>query len=584
MMKIPITLPEMDKNTLEWLSLAASAAIDPETATKAKLRRARKWIVKSFLPMEEIPAHIRPYLAPEVSDEQFFAFLCACDDQVQALKEQHMQEMEQLTDDLPPDCAQLLLQIVRRELNIQLCRREGNALHLYAGLNRGSLIRHLTLQDAHGFPVLIAADDIEAEGTLFRDEDGRFGLPLQITPCPPPSAEDDTDQDEDVSDDGTMDDEFCSDDEPLSCVVTFSGATMEYIICRVEPLNCLQTPWAYLISAADAILEKNELLPHTLNDKERALLPLLTELSGFFSNETAAPLLTAMAEEEGCTKLYRLLNKCRGSVQGFERLQLELSHARSEPLWRRIAGLLAESQIGYPVKNEGFSAPSGMDAIRAQITDILHANGYTGTYPDFEKRGPLSRTCVAASGHPFVKMRDHLLLRGRPGIYRIHCREHFYTHIPGILLECVSQFPKRGEPELDRIACMFDHGDHCFKDYVMLQIIPDSDTSNTLPQSLLRAMLNAEHRRPNREQRQALDLPAQGDTLRAALAMGLAFGVLFGILCTPALALLLTGFAVIDGVGAFLPLLADFPWLETLVFSTVGFGGFLAVYLWFWLE
>ncbi len=565
--ELPKSFPDVDDDTLEWLSFAASVVTDPETATAKQLRQARKQILKYYLPTESIPVHLRPYLAPDVPDKRFFAFLCACDDHMQARKVLRLQEMAQLVSDLPPDCAQLLLQIVRGELNIRMCRRVGDELHLYAGSCEcdGVLIRHLILRDAHGLPTAPMPEHITPEGILSCDADGRFAMPLRVTL--PPSAFTEEERDEH--------DDAC--DGPLSCTVTFSGASMEFITYRADPMDHPAGPWMRLMLLAEALLEKHDALPHTLNEKERALLPLLTELH--LLQQVSAPpqmhrfpLLTTMATESGCTRLSRLLNNPHIK---YDRLLTELALARNEVLWRRIAALLADSQTDYPSVRELFPAP---DALRAQITDILHANGYTGTYPDFEKRGLLSHTCLAQSDFPFAKNRGHWLLRGRPGIYRIHCTEHFDTNCSGMTFECVSHFPKPGEPELDRISCMFDHGDRCFTQHVCYS----SDAS--LPQALLLAMLNAERRAPDHEQRKMLELPSKAENLRIALLLGLLLGVLFGVLFTPAMALLTALPELIFGHGAFLASLKAFPWLVTLCGSVVGFGGFLSLYLWHLLE
>jgi hypothetical protein len=112
----------------------------------------------------------------------------------------------------------------------------------------------------------------------------------------------------------------------------------------------------------------------------------------------------------------------------------------------------------------------------------------------------------------------------------------------------------------------------------------EGDAMTSLENAVLEAMLTAEKRSPTGAQRKQLGMPSRMENLRVILLLSLVLGGLFGILFTPAMALLMAFVDVIAGTGTFLSLLADFPWIETLVFSIVGMSVSLMGIFWFYLD
>ncbi len=573
-----MNIPEMDKTVLEWLAAAYETACDqlmadPVTAEPAEQRRVRKWLMRLYI--NNLPEDVQPYVKKSVPDGAFFAFLKACSEQHEILQEAERQQDEQVLNGLPQDAGEMLRQWVRGEMEDQgqLCCDGGHTLYVRTEVGCGAFVRRLVLEQVQGLPGKpYCLEEMVLEGTMHRGENGEIVLPYHI--------------------------ESADSDETIACEMRFSGATVENIVYRGDPANGFGSPWERLCSLAGAVVEKYNLIPDTLNDKERALLPLLAELAAFSTvSQIPAELRygfsrwIALAEETGSEKAVRMLKAFHAEWKHpdwrkMSALMKELNHIRNKALWERISAMLADSQAGYPALHEVVPAPAEMDAYRAKITEILHAHGYAGTYPDFEKRGPACRTCVMSkmlSGWQNPGSCDRLIFRGQPGIYRIQCREDFSGGVPWVRFHCLTTFPKKGQPEQDALTCMFENDGRSMMGQTYWTPDDEGDAMVSLENAVLEAMLTAEKRRPTNAQRKQLGMPSRTEELRFVLLLSLVLGVLFGILFTPAMAVATALIDFIAGTGTFLSLLADFPWIGTLVFSIVGTSVPLTVILWYYL-
>ncbi len=573
-----MNIPEMDKTVLEWLATAYETACDqlmadPVTAEPAEQRRVRMWLMRIYIHSENLPDNVQSYVKKNVPDTEFFAFLKACKERQDIMQEAERQQDEQVLNGLPQDAVKLLRQWVRGEMEADLSCA-GDVLYIRPHISEGAFVRRLVLEQVQGLPGKpYCLEEMVLEGTMHRDENGEIVLPYHI--------------------------ESADSDETIACEMRFLGAAVENIVYRADPANEFGAPWGRLCNLAGAVVEKYNLMPDTLNDKERALLPLLAELA-VFSTVSSIPeglrhgfsRWIALTEEIGSEKAVCMLKAFHAEWKHpdwrkMSALMKELNHIRNQELWCRIAAMLADSQAGYPAPHEAVPAPAEMDAYRAKITEILHAHGYAGTYPDFEKRGPACRTCVMSktmSGWQNPDSRDRLIFRGQPGIYRIRCREDFSGGMPCVRLHYLTTFPKKGQPEQDALTCMFENDGRSMMGQTYWTPDDEEDAMVSLENAVLGAMLTAEKRSPTGAQRKQLGMPSRTENLRLILLLSLVLGVLFGILFTPAMALGMAVIGTVDGQGTISSLLAAFPWVECLVMSAVTCVCGLFVVLWIYIE
>lgn len=573
-----MNIPEMDKIVLAWLAAAYGTACnqlmtDPVMAEPAEQRRVRKWLMRLYI--DNLPADVRPYVKKSVPDAAFFAFLKACKERHDTIQEAERQQDEQVLNGLPEDAGEMLRQWVRGEWEDQgqLSCGDSYTLYVHSEVGYGAFLRRLVLKNVQGLPEPQRLDEMLIEGPLRRGENGEIILPYRI--------------------------ESADSDETIACEMHFLGAAVEHIVYRGDLANGFGSPWERLCNLAGAVVEKYNLIPDTLNDKERALLPLLAELAVFSTVSQIPEELRhgfsqwiTLAEERGSTKAVRMLKAFHAEWKHPDwrkrsALMKELDHIRNKELWCSIADMLTESQAAYPAIHEAFPAPAEMDTYRTKITEILYAHDYTGTYPDFEKRGPACRTCVMSktlSGWQNPGTCDRLIFRGQPGIYRIRCGEDFSGGMPWVRFHCLTTFPKKEQPEQDALTYIFENDGRSMMRQTYWTPDDEGDAMTSLENAVLEAMLTAEKRSPTGAQRKQLGMPSRMENIRLILLLSLVLGVLFGILFTPAMALLTAFVDVIAGTGTFLSLLADFPWIETLVFSIVGMSVPLMGIFWFYLD
>lgn len=562
-----MNLNQLNRDTLDTLDSAYVIAqsmcrTDPLTASPGKQRRVCKWLRKDYLRHEEIPEAAAACLAPDRTDREVLEYLHACCRRMQELDQQDRRQTEETLARLPADVTQLLHQLILDDCLAHPIPGTDGTLRLSASFSSGQLTQVLVLTDVQGLPAELPAGPLYLNEHVLPAENGRIALTFS-----PEYGE-------------------INDGSPLSFTVTFADARVEYAVCRIQPVAAYASPWMSLAAAALSVITKyQEFPPEFLNEQERQLLPLLAELVALFPSDIPAelrhpgfPQLTELARTHGDKALVRIL-KTGESADHDPRfaswLLRQLNHARYEGLWRKIAAMLAESQAGYPDAYDAFPVTASAEACRAQITATLLTAGYTGTYPDFEKRAPLQRSGWLRSSDVAAHPRPHLLLRGRPGIYRIHCREDRSCGTIAIIFECTAQFPKKGQPELDAIGCRFDRSGTCFAHGLFSSAYDNSPAEfrECLSKDLLRVLIDIEHRRPTPSQRALLGLPSLWERVTLFLTSALVMGVLFGILFIPFMLLITVLVTLLEaGPAAVGPILADIPWGSVFLLGGGAFG------------
>ena len=200
----------------------------------------------------------------------------------------------------------------------------------------------------------------------------------------------------------------------------FSDAETTFGNLRLEPVDRYGRPWQCLADCGRELLHKAEMAGELLNDRERAILPMLRELgmvTGYGSDEDISgfdhlrarftpelhPYLDQMERSAKNWKKYR---------KSADQLLNRLNRVEYLPLWKKIRDEIADTQTDYPAISQVSS-----EVVR-QIEDGLHSRGYSGSYPEFVKTGTIERSRVLKSHGTYRWVR-----KGTPGVFHIRVAE-----------------------------------------------------------------------------------------------------------------------------------------------------------------
>jgi len=384
------------------------------------------------------------------------------------------------------------------------------------------------------------------------------------------------------------------DDESFPFSVSFSDAEVKVELTKNTPAVFPENPVTALQSTASNLLDKYALSKDFLNEKETALLSLAAELAetSYFAvipeelEVKSFTLLSSLAEKHGKKKLVRILqrlaevySKGKGSARLRDKFCKVMNTSECEPLWREMFVIFADSQEEYPSLSELYYSTEELGPIRERITELLYAQGYTGSYPDFEKRGELRAFRVTASyGNVYFVGREKNVR------FFIHCtEEHFNGHLM-ISLGCGTHILRRNEKEGDIYSCRFDGNGKRYFDSVSYEkdYIAEDGTvsSDDLDLRVGIAVKKAEMRKLTREEKkelQSLSIP-RSSFFYLFILIFLFMGGLFGILMCAGVAFLSIIAALAVGqVGEIGCLLTSIPWWQVFTFCAVGFGAGMGV-------
>ncbi len=348
-------------------------------------------------------------------------------------------------------------------------------------------------------------------------------------------------------------------------------------------------PWDRLADCCRELAEKADCPFTELNERERELLPLIRELAALGDRESApekdCPLLEKMATDRGCEALIprmkhmmELERRCEPADKTREReleaAVREVNSADSEPLWRAILDRLKESQDGFPKERLLITDPARYARYReetARITDYFLDNGYTGSFPAFEKEGhPAKRRTRTSYGQRFrltPEDEKRFFVRFRPS-YRLEARDVLVS------TDITAGFiPGGGGKQAERPSGLFfDGGKSLAETFFMdipLEDLPDRRGRNRrVPGELssgqlsrLRGWLEGEKRLSEHQMVRPVTAAVM---IFMLLLAGLAGFVLVGLLMLLAGSLVL----LIAGKGAEIPgMIRDIPWGKLLLFS-----------------
>ena len=390
---------------------------------------------------------------------------------------------------------------------------------------------------------------------------------------------------------------FCGElEDPAEETTTTFSIPFENAETEVEIYNACnnvtfwENPWDFLRTISFAIGMKAELPGDCCNAKEKALLPLIKEIVMLeywmrLPEQTLSSFseLKKLVRQYGSSKAEMLLSKLEKIKPGdnafyniVKKLKSLLCQKQYEPLWREIYNKILDSQAEYPNKTDSLCDKEMLTGVRGDIQALMESKGYTGTYPDFVKKGALDGIHLEHSYHTtyFVAMEK----RAR---YHIHCyevlKENDWLTIQFL---CGTAFLKKDEEETDIYDCLFNAKGrrlfHTVHHYIPFQT-EDEMMADDLETSVTIAVKKAECIKLTKaEQKEFYGkiIPGWGMFWMIFLIVG---GI-FGIAMTAIMMLLCIIATVAFGFASSIPeILKEMPWGLFLAISWIGFGGAMGI-------
>ena len=236
----------------------------------------------------------------------------------------------------------------------------------------------------------------------------------------------------------------------------FADAETNFGNLRLEPVVRYGRPWQCLADCGRELLHKAQMAGELLNDRERAILPMLRELgmvTGYGSDEEVIgfdhlrvrftaelhPYLDQMERSAKNWKKYR---------KSADQLLNRLNRIEYLPLWKKIRDEIADTQTDYTASTQ--VSPEVVRKIEAG----LHSRGYRGCYPEFVKTGTIEQSREMRS-HDTCKW----VRKGTPGVFHIRVVE---LNMGQLQFLCGTELLTDGEQSLGFDSCGFDAKGGCF--------------------------------------------------------------------------------------------------------------------------
>lgn len=230
----------------------------------------------------------------------------------------------------------------------------------------------------------------------------------------------------------------------------FSDAETTFGNLRLEPVVRYGRPWQCLADCGRELLHKAQMAEALLNDRERAILPMLRELgmvTGYGSDEAISgfdhlrarftpelhPYLDQMERSKKNWKKYR---------KSADQLLNRLNRIEYLPLWKKIRDEIADTQTEYPASTQV------LPEVVRKIEAGLHSRGYSGCYPEFVKMGTIERSREMRS-HDTCKW----VRKGTPAVFHIRVVE---LNMGQLQFLCGTELLADGEQSLGFDSCGFD--------------------------------------------------------------------------------------------------------------------------------
>ncbi len=371
--------------------------------------------------------------------------------------------------------------------------------------------------------------------------------------------------------------EKTADGYTLKCSLNDNYITFEDFEYTLKPLKVPfelfgdETPWGALFNFAYCIYEKLKLCPASLNEKEKALEPILRDF-------TELKFETLKAKFPDDKKLSLLIKKFSQNnafhlIFGDNELNKYLSSPKFEKAWREILDLLVDSQNEYG-DNSAFRDLKDLKSFRSYIDSVMLENGYTGKYPSYRK------TAKSKGFHLVSKNGEKTLIHGKTLTIFAEFSETEYMNY-GAFKPCFYITLQDPESITDKYSCLFSEKGFAKTAYFNYDIDENGKAHFEhgyldIPIALCKA---AEFKHLTAEERKILSVDISEISIPLIIAGCSICGLLFGIIMVLGFILLTSVIMLLFGKISYFPeLFADVPWHLIFLFCFLSFTVILSLY------
>lgn len=532
---------------------------EPEKEDLRKQRKICKWIGKLYMEeIQDFPNNIKELFVKSDYAGELLMFLKECQEEIKARGSKIKRVFEESTADISEDVKSALWEMLQQSY-WSSAEWKGEDLEIIVEDNP-SFRRTVVLKDADAVPDNIESFILDNLGLTLNLGKMRYCIYGEI---------------EDVIEDSIT---------PFE--MTFSNAEVKVQVYNsIESVTFWDNPWDYLRTISFGIGQKSYLPGDYCNAKEKELLPLIKEIVKLeYWMElpevecVSFTELKALTEKYGHGKITELLSQTEHQKPGsntynrnVKRIIALLCNKRCETLWRDIFEKLKESQKEYPYKVEMCCSTELLNETRMNIQKLMERHGYSGTYPDFAKKGSVRGIKLEQSYDM-----SYFIGMEKRAMYRIHCLESLEE--PGyftVQFLCGTAFLKKNEQVEDIYSCLFNAKGrrlyHLMHYYVKL--FDDSDVKeDDLETSVTIAVKKTECIKLTRKEKKEYygnTMPGIGMFLFWLIFGGGFFGILSNAL------MILVGIIMLVIFGEYreIPsLFTELPWGRFMLFSGIAFG------------
>lgn len=334
-----------------------------------------------------------------------------------------------------------------------------------------------------------------------------------------------------------------------------------------------ETPWGALFSFAYCIYEKLKLCPASLNEKEKALEPMLRDfaelkfetLKAKFPDDKKLSLLIKKFSQNSTVRLI--------FGDGDNELNKYLSSPKFEGTWREILNLLLDSQNECG-DNSTFRDLKDLKSFRSYIDSVMLEDGYTGEYPSYRK------TAKSKGFHLVSKNGEKSLIYGKTVTIFAEFSETEYMNY-GAFKPCFYITLQGPKSITDKYSCLFSEKGFVKTAYLNYEVDENGKAHFEhgyldIPIALCKA---AEFKHLTVSERKLLSVDISEISIPLIIAGCSICGLLFAIIMVLGFILLTSVIILLFGKISYFPeLFADVHWHLIFLFCFLSFTVILSLY------
>ena len=518
----------------------------PEKASAKKQAKIRRFILNEELKSEDTTVY--EWFKSEATDAEAMDFLKACMDKSDAFVIEEEMRFDRFAADLTPDVRSALRGFVYEHCFHSGVRVDENGDAEIVVDERGAVRVVLILRGVDGMPDPETEYFMENQWSFSRNADtGVYTLVGELMEA--------------------------NSDEIKLCAIKFKDADV-----RHEAYNCVdnvflrETPFEMLAAIAGHIFEKAEIAPELVNDEEKALMPILSELRNLdYCEEESATFenLKKLCEKRGFKRLCDALSKyekLKFTAYRAAMLTAEMNSVKYESLWREIYLAVKESQKDYPVKCDTLCDAELLASTRRKVERMMHERGYSGSYPNFVKEGRIRGIHNRMSYGMLYTVGCE-----KNVIFRVHCFESFEGGDSLVVMFASgTELVRKNISSEDIYTSMFDAKGK--KYFSSCWYYVDENTEEELETCVGIATKNAEFGKFTKAEKSYYSMYNGNKWIEFFVTLVL-FGFGFTVLFIPAMMIFISLILVCGGEAAEIPsMFTEIPWWPIILFCFFGTG------------